>query len=104
MIDTAACKNRLTRRLAELEGRLHDIEDELDEPAAADFEERATEREGDEVLESLGQAGLTEIRQIRAALARIEAGTYGVCAECGEEISTERLEVVPHAMTCRRCA
>ena len=68
MTDTAAMKRRLTRRLAELEGRLHDIEHELDEPMPADFEERATEREGDEVLESLGNAGLIEIRQITAAL------------------------------------
>jgi len=104
MTDIAAMKRRLTRRLAELEGRLHEIEDELDEPMPADFEERATEREGDEVLESLGNAGLIEIRQINAALARIEAGTYGECEVCGKEISDERLEAVPHTNVCRKCA
>lgn len=104
MADDAAYKKRLTRRLAELEGRLHEIEDELDEPVAADSEDRATEREGDEVLESLGEAGLMEIRQINAALARIEDGTYGECAVCGKQISDERLDAVPHTNVCRKCA
>lgn len=103
MVDVEVYKKRLLNRLAELDGRLTGIEAELDEPAPADFEERATEREGDEVLESLGQAGLAEIRQIRAALDRIENGTYGVCGVCGEDISKERLDVVPHAAVCRDC-
>lgn len=104
MINTAKYKQRLTERLAELEGRLSGIEAELVEPVTADFEERATEREGDEVLESLGNAGLVEIRAIRAALKRIDEGTYGICVVCDEEISPERLDLVPHAPNCQNCA
>ena len=81
-----------------------EIDEELVEPSDDDFEERATEREGDEVLEQLGNAGLLEIAQIRAALRRIEEGTYGVCVECGEPIPGKRLEVVPHAPRCIQCA
>lgn len=104
MIDTAKYKKKLVDRLAELEGRLTGIESELVEPAAADFEEHATEREGDEVLESLGNAGLVEIRAIREALKRIENGTYGICVVCNEDIAPERLDLVPHAPNCRNCA
>jgi RNA polymerase-binding transcription factor DksA len=73
-------------------------------PADPDFEERATEREGDEVLEDLGHAGLAEIGMIQAALARIKDKTFGVCVACGEPISKERLDVLPHTPRCKRCA
>jgi RNA polymerase-binding transcription factor DksA len=99
-----AARARLEKRLRELESRLDTIEHDLDEPVAKDFEERATEREGDEVLEGLGASGLAEIRMIRAALGRIEDGVYGDCVACGEPISDERLDAVPHAARCRNCA
>lgn len=95
---------RLRARLAELEARLHGIQSELVQPGDPDDEERAIEREGDEVQEDLGRAGLDEIRMIRAALDRIRKGEFGYCVNCGEEISEKRLEVVPHAARCRACA
>lgn len=95
---------KLKARLAELEGRLDGLETALDAPAPADDAERAIEREGDEVMEQLGQAGLIEIEQIKAALVRIEDKTYGTCAGCGEPISLERLDVLPHTPLCRECA
>jgi RNA polymerase-binding transcription factor DksA len=97
-------KEQLEARLRELQARLHRIENELDEPVSRDFEERATEREGEEVLEDLGAAGLLEIRMIEAALRRIEDGSYGFCATCGDPISEARLDVVPQAPLCRTCA
>lgn len=36
------------------------------------------------------------IRQINAALERIENGTYGICVATGKPISKDRLEAVPH--------
>ena len=104
MTDVARYEARLRKRLAELQKRLTGIEEALDEEPDPDAEERATEREGDEVLEELGAAGAAELRMIAAALDRIEAGTYGDCVACGEEISAERLEVLPHAPRCRNCA
>jgi RNA polymerase-binding protein DksA len=94
----------LRARMQELSQRLEEIADDLEEPPDPDAEERATERESDEVLESLGQAGLLEIKQIQAALERIRDGEYGVCVTCGEPIATERLDVVPHTPFCRDCA
>ncbi len=94
----------LRARLAELEARLHGIEEELDSHQSKDWEELATEREEDEVLEGMGQSGLAEIDVIRAALARIEDGSYGFCVKCGERISEERLDVLPATPFCRKCA
>lgn len=104
MVDTAQFETRLKARQAELNSRLHHIENDLDAPAPADSEERAVEREGDEVLEDLGNAGLSELRAIEAALGRVADGTFGECVNCGEEIAPARLEAVPHAPLCQNCA
>lgn len=94
----------LLSRLAELDSRLHDIEAELDAPHSNDWEDLATEREGDEVLEKLGQSGQAEISRIRAALKRLREGRYGICAGCGATISTARLDVLPETPLCKTCA
>ena len=43
------------------------------------------------------------IGEIDAALARIEAGTYGTCVSCGSAIPEERLELRPFAGRCVAC-
>jgi DnaK suppressor protein len=43
------------------------------------------------------------ITDIDAALARIDAGTYGVCVHCGASIPEERLELRPQAGACVSC-
>ena len=104
MKTTPARKKQLETRLADLKARLSGIETELDSHQTQDWEDLATEREGDEVLEDLGAAGQLEIRQIEAALARIAAGEYGACVKCGAEISDDRLDLLPHTPFCRDCA
>jgi RNA polymerase-binding transcription factor DksA len=94
----------LLQRLSELDSRLHQIETELEQPHTKDWDDMAIEREGDQVLERLGQSGLDEIRRIMAALGRIKAGDYGVCVTCGAEISQERLDVLPATPFCKTCA
>jgi RNA polymerase-binding transcription factor DksA len=97
-------KAQLEARLAELQTRVRKIEMDLEEPVSERFEEQATEREDDEVLEDLGQAGTREIAMIEAALDRIEKGSYGTCVRCGEPIGEERLDVLPATPLCRDCA
>lgn len=104
MRDFTARKAQLTARLEELETRVHKIEDQLDDPVTKDWEDQAIEREGDEVLERMGNQSVKEMELIRAALDRIQEGSYGACMKCGDEISDERLDVVPHAALCRKCA
>lgn len=43
------------------------------------------------------------IKKIRQALERIEDGTYGICAECGEEIGVSRLKARPVTRLCINC-
>ena len=43
------------------------------------------------------------LRLVRAALHRIEEGTFGVCVRCEEDISTKRLHAVPWAAYCIQC-
>ena len=45
-----------------------------------------------------------ELRDVDAALKRVEDGEYGFCAACGEEIDPRRLEVDPTARHCIQCA
>jgi DnaK suppressor protein len=44
-----------------------------------------------------------ELRQIDAALARIEAGSYGQCIDCGVDIPAARLHAAPEAARCIAC-
>ena len=41
--------------------------------------------------------------KIEKALRKIEDGSFGVCEECGEEISIKRLEARPETTLCIRC-
>lgn len=45
----------------------------------------------------------TLIRKIRSSLVDIENGDYGICEDCGEEISIARLNARPVASRCIRC-
>ncbi len=44
-----------------------------------------------------------QLDEVEKALARIEAGTYGVCANCGKEIPAARLEARPESTLCIDC-
>ena len=41
--------------------------------------------------------------RLRAALAAIDAGTYGICVDCGAEIPEGRLRVLPDSVRCVPC-
>lgn len=43
------------------------------------------------------------LQEINEALLRIQEGTFGVCAECGNDVHPERLESVPYAQLCASC-
>ena len=44
-----------------------------------------------------------ERRKVEAAIARVEAGTYGICCQCDEEMTPERLRSDPAAPFCQEC-
>lgn len=45
-----------------------------------------------------------ELETVDAAMAKIDAGTYGACEVCGEPISADRLEALPWAISCINCS
>ena len=104
MPDYSTIKAELEEKLGQLVARIQEIDDDLSETPALDWEERATEMEDDEVLLSVGNVTLEEIKQIKQALHQIDEGTYGTCARCGVQIPAERLELLPYATTCTQCA
>lgn len=53
-----------------------------------------------QVIES--ERGMLE--EIQAALHRIDAGTFGVCEECGMQVNQERLDAIPYTSRCVKCA
>jgi RNA polymerase-binding protein DksA len=52
---------------------------------------------------ALRDRNAAHLAEIEAAIARLDAGTYGRCARCGEPIAPERLEALPWAAHCIDC-
>ena len=57
----------------------------------------------DEITADMLSRRARELKQIDQALAGIEAGRYGLCQECGEEIALARLKALPFATRCVAC-
>ena len=56
-----------------------------------------------DVLFNLSETQRKRIRDIDAVLDRMANGEYGICEECGEEISPRRMEVRPFSRYCIEC-
>ncbi len=69
-----------------------------------EFEEGAQSEHEQFTLSRLSETQRREILQIDAALARIEAGEYGTCRDCGGDIDPRRLSALPYAVLCTDCA
>lgn len=100
-------KSKLLELKAEYEKRIENTEKHLlhrEEPVSQDFAEQAVEMENEEVVERLDEEAKHELALVNSALGRIEKGEYGICEACGNEISEERLDALPHAEKCINCA
>ena len=90
-----AKQSEAARTLGKREGlsieRTADALDEVQFAAARELSTRNLERES------------SLLREVHAALNRIEDGSYGVCLECEEDISQKRLKAVPWATHCIAC-
>ncbi|MEX2466061.1 MAG: TraR/DksA family transcriptional regulator [Gemmatimonadota bacterium] len=102
-----ALQEELDRQLTKLE-RSMEVTDEALRPVQLD--QTAVGRLSR--IDSLQNQGLTknlrEREQVKLglliqALERLEAGTYGICVECGGRIPFERLFVMPEAPACAVC-
>ena len=60
--------------------------------------------QGQAMAQASERQRVAELARIDAAVQRIDAGTYGDCLSCGEEIAPGRLEADPAASLCIACA
>lgn len=105
-LSTEARRKLLQRRAAveRLERELSAEEEQLARERHADVVDLASAREPVPALETLHHAQREELRDIEAALGRIETGTYGFCESCGRSIGRPRLRAIPATRTCLACA
>jgi RNA polymerase-binding protein DksA len=92
-------QSQLVQRVLQLETELHNMEAERD----IEHMDHAQEEAVNDELIALDEHSRQEIEEIQAALARIEDGTYGFCARCGDPIDPKRLEILPTARYCVQC-
>ena len=99
--------------LAKRQEIIREIEESLGQSLTEDQQRRLESARdvGDQALMDLERElgiSLMEMRNRRRqsideALTRLHEGTYGICAECGIEISEKRLQAVPFAKLCVEC-
>jgi len=106
--DMEATRERLLRRRRAILETARRAQEELEGLRGAErdpeFEEGAQREHEQYTLSQLGEVQRREVSMIDAALERVEAGEYGVCADCETEIDPKRLVVLPFALLCTECA
>ncbi len=95
-------RNILTARQTELEGLIRNREAAAIETSADALDQIQHMVERELALETLGRESAF-LRDTRAALRRMDEGTYGVCVDCEDEINPKRLTAVPWASRCIAC-
>jgi DnaK suppressor protein len=106
-------RRRLAEEREQAVARLASLTADHESVVAASLDTNADDEhdpEGTTIAFERSQIGAL-VRQVRhhvaevdAALARVEAGTYGVCGVCGSAIGDARLEALPAARLCIACA
>ena len=107
--DRARCSRELELLLqehgAQLEACRRSLRDEL--PAVAADVRDEMDSSAEHLARAVGVALLevcsATVREIDAALLRLQKGTYGTCLDCGQRIAAARLKVLPFAERCREC-
>jgi DnaK suppressor protein len=107
-IDTDALRSELQRRRRVILETTRRAAAELDALRSAErdpeFEEGAQTEHEAFTLARLGETQRRELMLIDAALERLDAGEYGLCTDCGQEIDPRRLAALPYALLCTECA
>lgn len=104
-LDVLAAKDALNTMLETLIGQSRDALAVLaqDAIACADATDRATVESDRHLVLIMRERDRLLMSEIKAALARVDEGEYGVCEECGEEIGLARLRAQPTATLCVHC-
>ncbi len=102
-MNTVKIRAHLVELQSELKARIQRIEAEKHESNAPDndlWSDQGGLHGRDDEQFAISLASKTELNQIGGALARLDAGEYGICEVCGNEIEAGRLAVLPYAVRC----
>ena len=104
--DLETYRQKLLELYNEIAGEVTQLRNEgfsLGTDAVQDMADEAANTYTRQILLNLSEREREQLRLVEEALQRIADGTYGVCEDCGEEISRARLEAVPYATLCVEC-
>lgn len=96
-------RDRLTQEVGGLQQEVLDYTEDLrdeDRSYGNHMADDATNTFEQERQAALQRNLETVLNEVNDALARMDAGTYGTCVDCGKEIPIERLEARPYAIRC----
>lgn len=93
----------LLAKKAELSSSMRTKLDTLAGPGDAALEDLAPVFHDQFIALRINSLDHLQLKLIEAALARIDSEEYGVCADCGDAISSARLEAIPWAVRCIAC-
>lgn len=107
-LDIQKQKQQLLEKQAELQGQIGGLDQAYPQPVdpieasdgPQDFEDTAVDFLETQQEQSIMVNENSLLTEVRAALKRIEDGTYGKCVVCGQDIPEKRLEAIPWAARC----
>jgi DnaK suppressor protein len=92
----------LDAKRRELLSGTSDREEILIENAAEDFDRLQQQMNREVAIRNLDRESKL-LKEVQAAMNRVEEGTYGICLRCDEEIPEKRMKAVPWAAYCVGC-
>ena len=103
----AQLRDELAQQLAKLERSMIVTDEalktvELDQSAVGRLS-RMDSLQNQGIAQGLREREMLGLALIQEAIRRLDAGTYGVCSECGVGVAFERLLVFPESATCVPC-
>ncbi len=101
-VEMQSLRNKLDARRRDLLAVLDNREDLYIERQADSIDDIINATNRDFAVMQINR-NARSLREIDAALERVEDGTYGMCADCEEPISPRRLAAIPWATLCVRC-
>jgi DnaK suppressor protein len=102
VVNGADFRPALEERRKELMSNAADRDEILIENAAEDFDRLQQQLNREVAIRNLDRESAM-LKQVQAAIARIDDGSFGICMRCDEPIPERRLKAVPWAAYCITC-
>ena len=104
--DLIHLKDLLLRQRREILDRLQGLESDWHALSEHDIEREEEAQKADlaSLFDQLEERERQELDDIELAITKMMNVTYGICEECRKPLSLERLELLPTARFCRKCA